>query len=135
MSKGSVRIGEGSPCAKWARPLDRYGHGAGWKPRPAQPYWFTYWDRCPHCGHIQHYEEAKRFPGGAEGTSKPARQPGKRRARLSGKAMPATVVPEGGFYSGSEGLGKANEMRCLSVRQPWAWAIIYAGKTIENRTW
>jgi hypothetical protein len=71
MSKGSVRIGEGSPCAKWARPMDRYGHGAGWKPRPAQPYWFTYWDRCPHCGHIQHYEEAKRFPGGAEGTSKP----------------------------------------------------------------
>jgi hypothetical protein len=26
-------------------------------------------------------------------------------------------------------------MRCLSVRQPWAWAIIHAGKTIENRTW
>lgn len=23
----------------------------------------------------------------------------------------------------------------LSVRQPWAWAIIYAGKDIENRGW
>jgi len=23
----------------------------------------------------------------------------------------------------------------LSVRQPWAWAIIHAGKNIENRTW
>lgn len=23
----------------------------------------------------------------------------------------------------------------LSVRQPWAWAIIFAGKDIENRTW
>ncbi|WP_213287535.1 hypothetical protein [Bradyrhizobium sp. sGM-13] len=23
----------------------------------------------------------------------------------------------------------------LSVRQPWAWAIIYAGKNIENRSW
>lgn len=23
----------------------------------------------------------------------------------------------------------------LTVRQPWAWAIIYGGKTIENRTW
>ena len=22
---------------------------------------------------------------------------------------------------------------CISVRQPWAWAIIHAGKTIENR--
>jgi len=26
------------------------------------------------------------------------------------------------------------EMRVLTVRQPWAWAIIYAGKDIENRT-
>ena len=23
----------------------------------------------------------------------------------------------------------------LSIRQPWAWAIIHAGKDIENRTW
>ena len=23
----------------------------------------------------------------------------------------------------------------LSVRQPWSWAIIHAGKNIENRTW
>lgn len=26
-------------------------------------------------------------------------------------------------------------MRALSIRQPWAWAIIHAGKDIENRTW
>jgi len=26
-------------------------------------------------------------------------------------------------------------MRCLSVRQPWAWAIIHGGKDIENRNW
>ena len=25
--------------------------------------------------------------------------------------------------------------KALSIRQPWAWAIIYAGKDIENRTW
>lgn len=25
--------------------------------------------------------------------------------------------------------------RALSIRQPWAWAIINAGKDIENRTW
>ena len=24
-------------------------------------------------------------------------------------------------------------MKALSIRQPWAWAILYAGKTIENR--
>ena len=26
-------------------------------------------------------------------------------------------------------------MKCLSVRQPWAWAIISGLKTIENRSW
>lgn len=26
-------------------------------------------------------------------------------------------------------------MKALSVRMPWAWFIVHAGKTIENRTW
>lgn len=26
-------------------------------------------------------------------------------------------------------------MKSLSIRQPWAWAIIYGGKEVENRTW
>ena len=26
-------------------------------------------------------------------------------------------------------------MKALSIQQPWAWAIIHAGKDIENRTW
>lgn len=26
-------------------------------------------------------------------------------------------------------------MLALSIRQPWAWAILHAGKRIENRTW
>lgn len=26
-------------------------------------------------------------------------------------------------------------MKCLTVRQPWAWAILEAGKDIENRDW
>lgn len=26
-------------------------------------------------------------------------------------------------------------VRVLSVKQPWAWALIYAGKDVENRTW
>lgn len=26
-------------------------------------------------------------------------------------------------------------MRALSIRQPWAWAILHAGKDIENRDW
>ena len=28
-----------------------------------------------------------------------------------------------------------NDLKALSVRQPWAWAIVYAGKNVENRTW
>lgn len=33
-------------------------------------------------------------------------------------------------------LGRADvaEMRALSIRQPWAWAITCAGKTVENRS-
>jgi len=27
------------------------------------------------------------------------------------------------------------EVRALMVRQPWAWAIIYSGKDVENRRW
>src|SRR5947207_1541600 len=26
-------------------------------------------------------------------------------------------------------------MKAVSVHQPWAWAILSAGKTVENRTW
>lgn len=26
-------------------------------------------------------------------------------------------------------------MKALSIQQPWAWAILYFGKPIENRTW
>lgn len=26
-------------------------------------------------------------------------------------------------------------MRALSIRQPWAWAILHAGKRVENRVW
>jgi hypothetical protein len=26
-----------------------------------------------------------------------------------------------------------NRVKCLSIRQPWAWAILHAGKDIENR--
>lgn len=26
-------------------------------------------------------------------------------------------------------------MKALSIRQPWAWAILYSTKRVENRTW
>lgn len=30
---------------------------------------------------------------------------------------------------------KSESLRALSIRPPWAWAIVYAGKRIENRSW
>ncbi len=30
---------------------------------------------------------------------------------------------------------RGKEYRVLSVHPPWAWAIIFAGKNIENRSW
>jgi hypothetical protein len=32
-------------------------------------------------------------------------------------------------------LKKDEIMKALSIRPPWAWAILHLGKTIENRTW
>lgn len=29
----------------------------------------------------------------------------------------------------------ATVARALSIRQPWTWAVLYAGKRVENRTW
>jgi ASCH domain len=26
-------------------------------------------------------------------------------------------------------------LKALTIRQPWAWAIVYAGKDVENRRW
>lgn len=26
-------------------------------------------------------------------------------------------------------------MKCISIRQPWAWLIIHGGKDVENRPW
>ena len=31
--------------------------------------------------------------------------------------------------------GSVKEIRLLSVRQPWAWALIHGGKDVENRSW
>jgi hypothetical protein len=37
------------------------------------------------------------------------------------------LVPTGVSYS--------TIMKAISIRPPWAWAILHAGKDIENRTW
>jgi len=35
----------------------------------------------------------------------------------------------------SETIALMHELPALSIQQLWAWAILYAGKDVENRTW
>lgn len=37
--------------------------------------------------------------------------------------------------SSNEAMRVVPDLLALSIRQPWAWAIIHAGKDIENRNW
>ena len=30
---------------------------------------------------------------------------------------------------------RRDTLRCLAIRQPWAWAIVIGAKDIENRAW
>jgi len=39
-----------------------------------------------------------------------------------------------GLTEGGRGPAAA-DLRVLTVRPPWSWAIAYAGKTVENRSW
>jgi len=41
-----------------------------------------------------------------------------------------------GLLAGARGLGAIlTIMKAISIRSPWAWAILHAGKDIENRSW
>lgn len=57
--KRSIKGGTGKPCPKCSKPMERTKHGPTWKPKKNQPYYFSYWDRCRKCRHIQLYEVAK----------------------------------------------------------------------------
>lgn len=66
------------------------------------------------------------------------RDPGRRhRARLGRTPVPRT--DPGGPAATSEAVSLdrliAARTPALSVRQPWAWALIHGGKDVENRTW
>ena len=49
----------GNKCPKCDRPMQRYEHNQNWAPKARQPYYFSYWDSCEKCRHVQHYEAAK----------------------------------------------------------------------------
>lgn len=55
----SIKVSGGLNCKKCNKKMQRYNHPEGWEPKPDQDYWFTYYDKCNHCGMWQMYEEAK----------------------------------------------------------------------------
>jgi hypothetical protein len=57
-----VWIKKGQSCPRCRQTMDRFKHADHWVP-PTNGYWFTWWDVCPKCRHVQHYEHAKCWPG------------------------------------------------------------------------
>lgn len=55
LSKKIRVIGEGNPCPKCNKPMQRREHTI----RPPKTWFYTKWDICKDCRHIQHYEEFK----------------------------------------------------------------------------
>ena len=47
-------------CPKDGYAYKRRWHPPEWRPKPNQRVYFLWWDLCPTCGHVQHYERAKR---------------------------------------------------------------------------
>src|SRR5262249_9778651 len=45
------------------------------------------------------------------------------------------MIYRNSFKNGDTAIMVPEKLFALSVRQPWAWAIIFAGKDIENRKW
>jgi hypothetical protein len=46
-------------CPKCRRRMEQRRHPPGWEPRPGQPFYFSSWDYCAFCPHLQHYEARK----------------------------------------------------------------------------
>jgi uncharacterized protein with PIN domain len=60
-NKSSVSIGEGQNCPKCFKPMERREHRNITDKILRQPYYYSEWDICKPCGHIQHYEHKKVF--------------------------------------------------------------------------
>lgn len=57
LSNKAIVIGNGKDCPKCKKPMDRKKHPLHWK--NTKNYYYTEWDHCKNCQHIQHYEEFK----------------------------------------------------------------------------
>jgi len=52
-------IGDGENCPKCNKPMQRREHSNISTKLLKKPYYFSEWDYCKPCGHIQHYESKK----------------------------------------------------------------------------
>lgn len=57
LSNKAIIKGVGKECPKCKRSMDRRKHPAHWKSKKS--FYYTEWDFCPKCNHVQHYEEFK----------------------------------------------------------------------------
>lgn len=53
--KKVIVIGNGEPCPSCRKPMQRRKHGT----EPKTNYFYTEWDYCRECCHVQHYEKYK----------------------------------------------------------------------------
>jgi len=53
--KNIERIGDGKPCPKCFKVMERRKH----KDIPSKTWFYQKWDYCLDCKHVQHYEEFK----------------------------------------------------------------------------
>jgi ASCH domain len=58
-----------------------------------------------------------------------------RRVQAHGRRDRGTSARGRGISAGAAGCRGGAEMKALSIRQPWAWLIVHAGKDVENRSW
>jgi hypothetical protein len=57
--KKIVIVGDGEICPKCSTPMERRKHRTLSESILNQPYYFSEWDYCKPCGHLQHYDKYK----------------------------------------------------------------------------
>jgi hypothetical protein len=56
-SNKAIIVGKGEECPKCFKEMEHRKHPDHWESRKS--YFYTEWDYCPFCKHVQHYEKFK----------------------------------------------------------------------------
>lgn len=57
ISNKAIVVGNGEQCPKCKKSMERRKHPTHWKPK--KTYYYTEWDYCNDCYHVQHYDKYK----------------------------------------------------------------------------